>query len=341
MKYSRKKEKSFWVLARSYLHDYMPAVRNLSDKSVDAYKQSLKTYLRFLDEEKSIKDEGVDFEVFSRDNVKEFIKWLIAVGYSAKTVNLKLTAIRSFLKYCGEEDFELRGVYEGICQIKKLKETKKPIEYLQPDVTSAILAAYDGKTSKHRRNRMLLILMYDTGARVQEIADLDTTSLHLNAPNSYVSLIGKGRKSRNVPIMKKTVKHLEVYLKEFHPDEKSEPLFYSNHGGKHVRLSTDSISLILKTAAGMARGTCSNVPANVHCHLLRKTKAMDLYRNGVPLPFIMQLLGHESMSTTSGFYAFATLQMMSEAINKALPSTVEEEKIWLKADIKKVLYTLD
>lgn len=341
MKYKRKKEKDFWQLARSYLHDYMPVTRNLSDKSVEAYKQSLKTYLQYLEIEKSIVNEQVTFDVFSRDNIKDYVSWLKGKNYVPKTINLKLTAIRSFLKYCSEEDFELRGIYSNICTIKKQKEERKPIEYLQLNATAAILSAYDTSTSKHRRNRMMLIMLYDTGARVQELADLNLSSLHLDMANPFVTLIGKGKKSRNVPLLQKTVKHLEVYLKEFHSENTENSLFYSTLDGKPHKLSTDSISLVLKTAADKARKSCIDIPQGVHCHMMRKTKAMDLYKNGVPLPFIMQLLGHESMSTTSGFYAFATLEMMSDAMNKAAPVVSGEEKLWKKKEMKKILYSLD
>ena len=168
MKYKRKKESDFWQLARAYLHDYMPVTRNLSDKSVEAYKQSLKVYLNFLEIEKELANEQINFDVFTRDNIKDFITWLKARKCASKTINLRLTAIRSFLKYCSEEDFELRGIYTDVCAIKKVKEEKRPIIYLQPSATSAILMAYDTTTAKHRRNRMMLIMLYDTGSRVQE-----------------------------------------------------------------------------------------------------------------------------------------------------------------------------
>ena len=341
MKYKRTKSSDFWVLARRFLHDYMPVTRNLSDKSVEAYKQSLKVYLEFLELEQGISNEKVSFDSFTRENIKDFIHWLTKKSCSAKTINLRLTAIRSFLKYSSEEDFELRGIYTDICSVKKVKEEKKPIVYLQPEATTAILSAYDTATAKHRRNRMMLIMLYDTGARVQELADLNISSLHLREQNPFVTLIGKGRKSRNVPLLNKTVQHLQIYLKEFHPEMNENPLFYSLLDGKPHRLSTDSISLVLKSAADKARENCEVVPERVHCHMIRKTKAMDLYKNGVPLPFIMQLLGHESMSTTSGFYAFATLEMMSAAMNKAAPSLGKEEKLWKKDDMKKLLYSLD
>ena len=124
MKYKRTKTADFWVLARRFLHDYMPITRNLSDKSVEVYKQSLKIYLKFL-EEQGISNENVTFDSFTRDNIKDYICWLANKTCSAKTINLRLTAISSFLKYSSEEDFELRGIYTDVCSVKKSKRRKK------------------------------------------------------------------------------------------------------------------------------------------------------------------------------------------------------------------------
>lgn len=343
MKYSSKKDTSFWKLVRSFLHEYMPVIRNLSKSTVSTYKDSLQMFLDFLKEEKNIKDGQVTFEVFKRDIIKEYITWLKEKkNSSSKTINLRMTAIKSFLKYASDEDFELKTYYYDICSIKGQKIAKKPIEYLENEATKAILNAYDNDTKTHIRNKVLLIAMYDTGARVQEISDMKVSSLHLNEKKPFVTIIGKGNKLRNVPLTDKTVAHLKKYLEKFHRDtSRDEYLFYSTLDNKPHQLSTDSISLILKKAADIAREKCDKVPENVHCHLIRKTKAMDLYKNGVPLPFIMQLLGHESMSTTSGFYAFATLEMLSEAINKNNDNIQSEEKLWKNVKDKKILYSLD
>lgn len=343
MKYSSKKDTSFWKLVKDFLHEYLPLIRNLSDKTIQAYRDSLQIFLYFLDEEKNIKNEKVTFEIFNRDTIKEYIVWLKEKKTSSpKTINLRITAIKSFLKYASDENFELKTYYYDVCSIKGQKITKKPIEFLENEATKAILEAYDNDTKIHIRNKVILILMYDTGVRVQEISDLKLSSLHLGDKNPYITVIGKGRKLRNVPLTSKTVAHLKKYVEKFHKSSNdNEFLFYSTLDNKPHQLSTDSISLILKKAADIARNKCDKVPDNVHCHLLRKTKAMDLYKSGVPLPYIMQLLGHESMSTTSGFYAFATLDMLADAVNKTNDNIQNEEKLWKNVKDKKILYSLD
>ena len=340
MKYNRKKDHSFWKLARSFLHEYMPLVRNLSDKTIESYKISIKLYLRFINKEKHIINDKITFEIFSRENMTDYIIWLKNNQASPKTINLRMTALKSFLKYASEEDFELTVFYNNAKSIRGQKIIKKPIEYLKPEATKAILSAYGNDTKKHRRNQVLLILMYDSGCRVQELSDLKVSSLHLDVSCPYITVIGKGKKLRNVPLTTKTVCHLKKYLDEFHDKSIDEYLFYSNLDNKPHQLSTDSIALILKQAVKIAREKNESVPKKVHCHMIRKTKAMDLYKNGVPLPFIMQLLGHESMSTTTGFYAFATLEMMSEALNKTFGET-KGEKLWKKSIKVKDPYSLD
>jgi site-specific recombinase XerD len=190
---------------------------------------------------------------------------------------------------------------------------------------------------------MLLILLYETAARVSEITGLTLGQLHLSKPGRII-LTGKRNKTRIVPITDQTTDHLHHYLDEFHPPAShpapSTPLFYSLKQGQPAALSTDTVATVLTQAANTARPTCPDIPDRVHCHLLRKTRAMDLYTDGIPLPLIMQMLGHESMSTTSTFYAFATMKMMTDAIQAANPAAISEPPAWKEQTILNALHSL-
>ena len=206
-----------------------------------------------------------------------------------------------------------------------------------------MLAAHTGATAKSRRNRMLLILLYDTAARVSEITDLTLHDLALTPPG-HVTLTGKRNKTRTVPLTGTTIEHLRVYLAEFHPNHAQlagDPAGVLQPAPRQPsRLSTDTVAAVLKTAAETARTTCPTVPENIHCHMLRKTKAMDLYQQGIPLPIIMRLLGHENTSTTAAFYAFATLDMMREAVNAATPAITSAPAEQLSEETLQALHSL-
>ena len=333
----------FYTFARDYLHTYLPTVQRRSPKTIEAYRISLECFLHYLADHKHIKRAHVTFDHFDWDHLKGWLAWMTDQRhYASRTIALRLSTVKAFLTYCSHEDVTLLAVSQSAGALRAPASARKPIEYLTEPETRAVLAAFTGRTAKSRRNRMLLILLYDTAARVGEITSLTLQDLRLDTPG-HVRLTGKGDKTRVVPLTGKTIEHLRVYLAEFHPNTTTlptkRPVFYSLHHGQPTNLSTDTVAAVLKTAATTARRTCRSVPENIHCHMLRKTKAMDLYQQGIPLPIIMRLLGHENVSTTAAFYAFATVDMMRQAINAATPA-INSPAQRLTEDKLQALYSL-
>ncbi|MDQ5841737.1 MAG: site-specific integrase, partial [Chloroflexota bacterium] len=174
---------NFFSFARDYLHAYMPTVRGLSPKTIQAYRISLECFLGYLDQAEHIDRAQVSFEHFDRPHLKGWLVWMAEQRhYAPKTVALRLSAIKAFLAYSSHEDITLVALSQAAQALRAPATPRTPIEYLTEPETRAVLAAFTGTTAKSRRNRMLLILLYDTAARVSEITGLTLQDLVLATP---------------------------------------------------------------------------------------------------------------------------------------------------------------
>jgi site-specific recombinase XerD len=165
-----------------------------------------------------------------------------------------------------------------------------------------------------------MILMYDTAARNQEILDLKVCDIHASAKGSSVVISGKGRKTRIVPLMQKTIEHYHNYLYIFHDGKISDQLlFYVVQKGRRQAMSCDNVEKFIKKYGKKAREQNSKVPETLHPHLFRHSRAMHLYHGGMPLPLLSEWLGHSQLETTM-IYAHADTKMKRDAIEKATSS---------------------
>ena len=338
MNSSKESVQGLWKHVRRYLTVYLPRIRGLSPRTVESYRQSIGMYCRFLKEAGRISFVNISFDHVKRDSVMNFIQSLRSRGCSASTCNLRLSSLKSLLKYCADEDIGLTSIYQGVKQVPLMKAARTPVSYMSQTAVKALLAQPDAKTMKGIRNRMILILLYDTGVRVQELVDLKVSDLQLQANNPFITVTGKGGKTRSVPLMDKTVSHLREYLKRFHGhlEQDTESLFYTMRSDVPHKLSTDAVAVMLKNYGKVARKTCSDVPERVHPHLFRHTRATDLYKAGMPLSYVAEFLGHVNVNTTD-IYASADVEMLRKAMEKADPGSAEEIPLWKEEESLKKL----
>ena len=253
----------------------------------------------------------------SRASVVEFLDWLQSERKCCdSTRNLRLAALHSFFKYVQYQNPDNLYEYQDIMSIKAKKARKKSLNYLTIEGITLLLEQPDITTKKGRRDLALLSLMYDTGARVQEMIDLTSSAILLDKPYT-IQITGKGNKTRIIPLLEKQVKFLQNYLTEFgllKLQARLYPLFFNS---RYEKLTRAGVTHILLKYADKARiANPKLIPEKLSCHTLRCSKAMHLLQAGVNLVYIRDILGHASVITTE-IYARADSKLKREAIEKA------------------------
>jgi site-specific recombinase XerD len=312
----RKNEMRFYQLLRDFLNDYLITKRNFSDKTAKAYRQTMKILRQYLNEEKGISFDQVNFSCFSRSNIYDFLLWLRDIrNNSAQTLNLRLSAIKSFLKYCSEEDIELGTVYLEVAGIHAFKGTKKPyVEYLTPTQLKFIFSIPDVTTKLGKRNRFFMIFAYETGCRIQELLDLRLSNIISNDAGVRVRVHGKGDKIRYVPLLGTAVKHLDAYLNVFHKGSSPDTfLFYTIHDSEKTQMKPGTVDYFLKKYAKLANNADEAFPVGLHAHMFRHSVAMAMYKKGIPISYIRDFLGHSSIETTT-IYSYSDDETLTKAL---------------------------
>lgn len=319
----------------AFLTKYLSGERNYSPNTIMAYKDTFVQFITFMKERKNIKVQKLTLECITKDVVIDFLDWIQENRHcSNATRNYRLAALRSFFSYMQYENPERMYEWQKIRSIKVKRHEKQSIKYLSTDGIKLLLEQPDQATRSGRRNLAMLSLMYDSGARVQEIIDLTPSSVRLDNP-SIVKLFGKGRKARIVPLQEEQTVFLKKYIQENHllePYANQYPLFSNS---RREKLTRAGVTYILNTCADLARKINPGIiPEKISCHSLRHSKAMHLLQAGVNLVYIRDLLGHVSVQTTD-VYARADSRQKREAFEKAyvdLNPNVAKTKSWEKDD---------
>jgi site-specific recombinase XerD len=313
------KDKRLFELLKEYLTVYLPLQKTVSPHTVKSYRETLNLYLVFLCSSNALQLKDISFKHISDRSINIFLKWLEDERHCGlTTLNHHLSVIRAFLKYVGMKEPTYNDYYLSASQVARRKPEKKlMVDHFSEDALNAMLNQPNPRTKKGHRDLFYMILLYDTGARDREILNLMPKDVVTETESQYVIIHGKGKKIRMIPIMKETVKHYKSYMKRFHQDNGNDvPVFYTEiHGAKHP-MSDDNVARFIGKYATLARSVCADVPERVTPHMFRHSRALNLYRKGVPLPLISEWLGHSNLETTL-IYAYADTEMKRDAIEKA------------------------
>lgn len=307
-------ENEFARYLANFFTEYLSAERGVSRHTLRSYAAAFSELLDFMKSAKNIQAEKINLTDINRENINEYLNWIESTrGCSVSTRNQRLAALRSFCRYMQYVDVVRLAQWQAVMNIKVKKHAKVSMNYLSIDGVKAILDQIPTNTIRGRRDLALLSLLYETGARVQELVDLRPVDVCLLSP-SCVTLFGKGRKKRIVPIQKAQASILKQYMEEnglLETRMNQRPLFQNGRGG---RLTGAGVTYILKNYASMARDTTLDlIPEVISPHCLRHSKAMHLLQAGVNLVYIRDILGHVSIRTTE-IYARADSKQKREAL---------------------------
>lgn len=311
-------ETDFAQYITGFLSRYLPGQRNLSKNTISSYRDAFKLFLVYCESEENLKINKISIADITPALLIRYLAWLEHFrGCGIATRNQRLAAFKSFFHYVVGVDPKHLLLCQQILGIPMKKSSRPRMSFFSPEGLHRLLRQPDTATKNGRRDHAMLVLLYDTAARVQEVINLSVRDIRLEQPATVV-LHGKGRKTRVVPISAKTASIMEQYFKERGyigaPGNLDFRVFTNSRNCKLTRAGIAHI--LARHVKSMLTSDRDLVPKSVSPHSLRHSKAVHLLRSGVPLIYIRDFLGHASVKTTE-IYAKVDAEETRKAIEGA------------------------
>jgi integrase/recombinase XerD len=303
-----------------YFKSYMPGELGLSSKTIRSYQDAFSIFLKYCKSECGIIPDKLMLDMLNVDLLSDFLQYLEDNGNSIATRNHRLTVLRAFFKYLQLKEPKHILLMQQLLAIKHKKNKKPVINFLSIEGITLITRQPTAQFKSGYRDMLLLSVLYDSAARVDELINIKIGDFRLSAP-ATVLLHGKGGKDRIVPISQKTADLVQNYLikEKLKSFEYNTKLLFNNRSGN--KLTGAGVTYIVKKYANLARmKNPSLIPNVLSPHCFRHSKAMHLLQSGVSLIYIRDFLGHEHIKTTE-IYAKIDSAEKRKAIENAYPNT--------------------
>jgi integrase/recombinase XerD len=314
---------------RDFFSTHLPLVRGLSPKTVGSYRDTFVLLLRFLSKRHACAIVNLDLAHLGTEDLIAFLDDLERErGNCIATRNARLAAIHSFARFIATRLPEQVERCQGLLTIPTKRAPIRPVEHLEPDEIRAMIAAVDCRKPAGRRDLALLLTLFNTGARVQELLDIRLADLHLEGP-CQVRLHGKGRKERVCPLWVETVEALQALLSQINGADPNPPIFRNCRGETLTRFG---VRYLLCGYAERARTAAPRIAQKrIHPHTYRHSAAVYLLQSGVDIVTISHWLGHACIATTNR-YAVSDLETKRKALERAGPIEKGNEAVasWRK-----------
>ena len=303
-------------LLHAFFHEWLAEQRNASTRTIWAYRDAWRLFLRFVAEKQHRKVAALCLEHLSSAEVLAFLQDIEQNrGASINTRNCRLAAIRSFFAFVADREPLAAQQCTEVLRVPFKRSVRKAMCYLESAEVSAILSQPDRTTAEGQRDHTLLSLLYNTGARIQEALDLRPQDIYLKSP-AHVRLMGKGRKERISPIWPETADLLAALMRR-QPRKSDEPMFVNRYGEP---LGASGFRFRLRKYVNSAAQHAPTLSRKrITPHVFRHTTAVHLVAAGVDVTVIRSWLGHAHLDTTN-LYAQANLDTKRKALEQVDPS---------------------